>query len=85
VSRRINPKLLASLQYEHRKKKYDRTYPGWLTERRDDRDLVRLSLRYDITERFALGASFSWMENDSNVDLYDYERRTAGINVQFRF
>ncbi|MGI6657521.1 MAG: porin family protein [Desulfobulbus sp.] len=85
VSRRINTKLLASLDYERRQIKYERTYSGWLVDREDDRDLLRFSLRYDITERLALGASFSWTDNDSNVELYDYERYTTGINAQFRF
>lgn len=82
---RFTKQTSISVRYKHRVKNYRGTYTGWFDERQDVKNSAHASIVRKIGKNNTLGASISWSDNNSNTELFEYEKYTAGINVTLKF
>ena len=75
--------LFANLSYEHRR--YGGTEPLFLVGRRDDQWNVQVGANITLARNWLLTPQVSVIRNDSNVALYDYNRRVASVNLRRDF
>lgn len=81
----INYKLVAfaGASYEHRK--YDEQDPTFLITRRDDQYDFNIGLRYLPGNNFTIKPQLSYINNDSNNDLFEFDRYVLSVNVRKDF
>ena len=70
-------------------KYFDRDYKGpaplWPYNRQDSRQNFYMVLSRDIMKHLTASAFFNWIENNSNTDLYDFDKTIIGLNVGFKY
>lgn len=81
----FNPmwQLNATVSYEQRDN--DENDPFFLTKRKDDQYDAVIGLRYLPAPSWSIKPQFSYTNNDSNIDLYGYERKSISVNVRKDF
>jgi tetratricopeptide (TPR) repeat protein len=68
------------------KQSYDGTATVLETENREDSRVgVGLNIGFMITETLFIDAAYQYINNSSNSELYDYERQTLSLGVDWRF
>lgn len=72
-------------RYTHRFQDYKAPFPGWHSEREDDEDSVYVSVIKEFSNGMFIDVNLYWAHNDSNTDLFDYDRVICGAGVGFRF
>lgn len=82
---RLTKQMSISFRYKHRVKKYQGVVPGWFDRRQDVKNSLHASVIRKIGEHSSLGASISWLKNNSNTALFEYEKYTAGVNLALKF
>ena len=75
--------LNATVSYEQRDN--DANDPFFLTKRQDDQYDVLVGLRYFPAPSWTIRPQFSYTSNDSNIDLFGYERKSISVNVRKDF
>ena len=82
---RPNIKSRATLEY----KKYNYDNPffalAFPDARTDDTLAANVSLDWDISKKFNLSPSFAYRDNNSNVDLFSYNRWYAQIKASYQW
>ena len=75
--------FLASYKY------FDRDYKGpaplWPYNRQDNRQNFYMVLSRDVRKHLTASVFFNWIDNDSNTDLYDFDKTIIGFNVGFKY
>ena len=70
-------------------KYFDRTYKGpaplWSYNREDTRHNFYSVLSRDIMKHLTASVYFNWIENNSNTDLYDFDKTIVGVNLGFKY
>ena len=81
----INPKLVAygSASYEYRD--YNGQDPFFLTTRKDDQYDFALGLRYLPGHQWTIRPQISYVRNDSNIVINDFDRTVVSINFRRDF
>jgi len=68
---------------------FDRDYKGpaplWSYHREDTRHNFYSVLSRDIRKHLTASVYFNWIENDSNADLYDFDKTILGFNLGVKF
>jgi len=87
--------VASRLSYEYRDFQNPSTFPDSETigqpytlsssDRQEHEFVFEGELEKDITEYFSVSARYSYLNNDSNRDAYDYDRHIVGGFVNFRF
>ncbi|MFW5637002.1 MAG: surface lipoprotein assembly modifier [Thermodesulfobacteriota bacterium] len=73
------------IRYTHRFQDYPEPFPGWTSDREDDENSVYLSLTKNFSNGLFIDANFYYSHNDSNTDLFDYDRIICGAGLGFHF
>jgi len=74
------------LRYQWTRKKYDgKALPGYNWYRVDQRDGFIAVLSQEFLEYFFASFAFNYTDNNSNCELYDFDRITYTINVGCKF
>ncbi|MBU4127791.1 MAG: tetratricopeptide repeat protein [Proteobacteria bacterium] len=74
------------LRYQWTRKKYDgKALPGYNWDRIDQRDGFIAVLSQEFLEYFFTSFAFNYTDNQSNCELYDFDRITYTINVGCKF
>ena len=55
------------------------------SDRRDRIFWLGLALERPLTESLSLAARWAFIDNRSNVDVFDYDRHVFGLHVTYRF
>lgn len=63
----------------------DENDPAFLTKRHDDQYDATLGLRYIPARDWSIKPQFSYIKNDSNIDLNTFERKVFSVNVRKDF
>ena len=81
----ITPKLVAygSLGYEARR--YNKTDPAFLKTRSDDQYDASLGLRFLPAHNWSIKPQISYIKNDSNIVINQFERTIVSINARKDF
>lgn len=75
--------LFASASAEKRK---HRSSDLWFLKKRDDTQYdVILGLTYTPIRHWQITPKITWSDNDSNIDLHAYQRKTASLNLRYDF
>jgi hypothetical protein len=78
-----------SLNYQHAI--YDEKITGYepasvsTDEREDDSLIAGLDIQYQLTEFFGIYTNYSFIDANSNVDFYDYNRHLVEAGVAFKY
>jgi len=73
-----------SFRYQYARRDYDGRPLFYAIDRTDRRRQIALVLSQSFFKRFFASFSFSYLNNDSNAGLYDFDRKTYSLNVGFR-
>ncbi len=85
TSRQFRGDIRAYFRYSHRFQNYKEPFPGWTSDREDDEDSLYLSLTKEFSNGLFIDVNLYWANNDSNTDIFDYDRTVAGAGFGFRF
>lgn len=68
---------------------FDRDYKGpaplWSFHRNDTRHNFYTVLSRDIRKHLTASVHFNWIDNNSNTDLYDFDKEIFGFNLGVKF
>ncbi len=79
-----NMELLLRASFE--KKDYDKPSFQWIYfSRNDEKTCFSARFRYLFTETMSLEMKYSYLFNDSNVDIYDYTRNLVSMGMNWEF
>jgi len=81
----LNYKLVAyaSTSYEHRL--YDGADPAFLIRRDDDQYDFTIGLRYLPIPKWTIKPQLSYIQNNSNIDLFEFDRTVLSVNFRRDF
>jgi len=79
-----------SIAYAYLPYRHPSTYPDSAgafqnDDHRDDRWRYALELEKYLTDTLSASVRWSYLENDSNVEVYDYDDEITGVYVTYRF
>ncbi len=66
-------------------RRHDANDPAFLIRRHDDQYDATLGLRYLPAPHWSVRPQFSYIKNDSNIDLNTFERKVISVNVRKDF
>ena len=70
-------------------KYFDRNYKGpaplWPYNRQDSRQNFYMVLSRDIRKHLTASAFFNYIDNNTNTDLYDFDKTIIGVNLGFKY
>ena len=58
---------------------------GGAASRQDDQRFFRLDLSRPITEGAEVFGEYRWIDNESNIDSFDYDQNVWSIGLRARF
>lgn len=73
------------LSYGFVDKKYDSTLVLYTKARHDKKSTIIIAIGQNITERFFATLEFTYLDNSSNQDLYDFDKMTFTLSGGLRF
>lgn len=73
----------AAVAFEVRR--YGGDEPLFLTPRKDDQVEASLGVSYQPSEQWRLGGRLSYVDNESNVSIYSYDRTVFAVSARFDF
>jgi hypothetical protein len=75
--------LFAAISYEYRT--YNGTEPLFLVERRDNQYDARLGLTHTFAPKWSVTPQVAYTNNQSNIELNEYNRTVASVSVRRDF
>ncbi|MBU0996143.1 MAG: DUF560 domain-containing protein [Proteobacteria bacterium] len=67
--------------YKYTRKDYDGPPINYTRKRHDNRDAFIIIIGQDIYSKFFVSAEIAYIHNDSNADLYDFEKITSTLTA----
>lgn len=81
----INYKLLAYANASYEIREHDETDPAFLAKREDDQFDFAIGLRYLPIPGWTIRPQLSYLNNDSNIKLFDFDRTVFSVNFRKDF
>ncbi|HSH97517.1 MAG: tetratricopeptide repeat protein [Methylophilaceae bacterium] len=81
----VNYKTVAYATSSYENRTYDGIDPAFLTERNDKQYDFSVGVRYTPFPGLTVKPQFSYLNNDSNISLFGYERTVLSINLRKDF
>ena len=81
----LNENWIASLTLDYLTGKYDERHPLFDQIRDDSFQKSELELSYSINPAWRLLTAISYMKNDSNIAIYQYQRTRGWLGVRYAF
>jgi len=82
---RIDQQWEYSLSLDYLDSEYQGVHPLFGVTREDSFFSSDLELRYVMAERWALMSKLSYLQNDSDIDLYEYQRVKVWLGASYEF
>lgn len=76
---RSNTELL--LEYEWRDREYDDPPEFYMADREDTRNMFNAIISQKLNDFFFVSLEFQYIDNNSNADLFDYEKTSFGLKL----
>lgn len=73
------------LRWRDGRYKDDNVAPGSSVRRKDDRLKVKAGLNYELKKKLELFADYTYTDNDSNINKYEYTRNVVSFGVNYLF
>lgn len=64
---------------------YDNTHTVYNKKREDEVYTISSSLSYEIIDNVELQCRYTWIDNQSNLNIYDYNREIISGAIQYKF
>ncbi|HEY0268523.1 MAG TPA: surface lipoprotein assembly modifier [Methyloradius sp.] len=80
-----NYKTVAFATTSYERRSYDGADPSFLVERADRQFDISLGLRYTPFPGLTIKPQISYLQNDSNIDLFAYDRTVVSVNLRKDF
>lgn len=81
----LNYKLVAYANASYEIREHDKTDPAFLSKREDDQFDFSVGLRYIPLPNWTIKPQLSYLHNDSNISLFDFDRTVLSVNVRKDF
>ena len=81
----INYKLVAFAAASYEYRDYDKQDPSFLKTRSDDQYDFNIGLRYLPGNNFTIKPQLSYVDNRSNIDLFEFDRFILSLNIRKDF
>ncbi|BCM24790.1 tetratricopeptide repeat protein [Methyloradius palustris] len=81
----VNYKTVAYANSSYENRSYDGQDPNFLAERHDKQYDFSVGVRYAPFPGLTVKPQFSYLNNDSNISLFGYERTVISINIRKDF
>lgn len=81
----LNQQIHFAATIEFSKSDYQSAHPLFLQKREDELQKVSIEGQYYFEKNWSMVASFTYMDNQSELTLYDYDRTLAWIAMQYQF
>lgn len=81
----INYKLVAFANASYEIREYDEQDPAFLKTREDDQFDFSVGMRYLPMPGWTVRPQLSYLHNDSNIDLFDFDRTVLSVNFRRDF
>lgn len=81
----LAPAWALTTRVQYRRSDYGEEDPAFGETRQDDYLEVRATLDWQPTARWRVGPSLRYADNDSNIELFDYERAVGEVRVRYDF
>ena len=78
-----NMTVYGSLAYESRR--HDATDPSFLRTRKDDQIIAGLSLSYQLKKDLRLTGQYTYIDQRSNIEVYEYDRNIVSVTLRQDF
>lgn len=82
---RINNALSYRLEGRFSQKDYREINALFKKKRKDQIQQVNASLTYQLNKKWNLQTAFTWQQQDSNIDLYTWDKQQLGATVSYSF
>jgi hypothetical protein len=76
-------KILADFEYRDSDYEQENRYFGNAILREDERLKSKLSATWQMSEDWALSATYSYMDNDSSIDTYNYHQELVKLGISW--
>jgi len=81
----LNYKLVAYANASYEIREHDETDPAFLSKREDDQFDFSVGLRYQPLPGWTIKPQLSYLHNDSNISLFDFDRTVLSVNFRKDF
>jgi tetratricopeptide (TPR) repeat protein len=81
----LNYKLVAYANASYEIREHDKTDPAFLQKREDDQFDFSVGLRYLPMPGWTIKPQLSYLNNDSNIGLFDFDRTVLSVNFRKDF
>jgi tetratricopeptide (TPR) repeat protein len=78
-------RILAFGSFSYERRNYNGVEPLFLVERRDNQYDARLGVTYTFAPKWSLTPQVAYTNNQSNIELNEYERTVASVSVRRDF
>ena len=85
LDKQLHPKLNLAIGVDYIVSDYDGQDPTFLRDRSDERARFHSKLSWSVARATTLSAAYQYTENDSNIPLYDFDKKVFFINIAKRF
>lgn len=75
----VSPSAYLSANGEFRKNEYQGTFPTYTESRVDENQLYSIGAHYLLSKKLKVSLTETYIENRSNLDLFDYRRNIIGL------
>jgi hypothetical protein len=76
---------LLSLHYRHTESNYQDIDPVLAYAREDKRDQITLGIQENLTKSHSLSFIYTYLNNESNINSYSYEKNIFSLNYNYSF
>jgi len=73
------------LRYRDSRYKDDNLSAGVSTRRDDERFRAKAELNYKLTKKADVFVDYTYTDNDSNLDIFDYQRNVVSVGVNYLY
>jgi len=73
--------LYVTVSGQYTQEQYSEEYPGFTERRKDKTQQYSLVLTYSLSERVSIYLTEDYTTNDSNLNLFEYDRNVVGLLV----
>ena len=81
----LNYKLVAFANTSYEVREYDKQDPAFLKTREDDQFDFSVGMRYLPIPGWTIRPQLSYLKNDSNISLFDFDRAVLSVNFRKDF
>ena len=78
-------RILAFGSFSYERRNYNGVEPLFLVERRDNQYDARLGMSYLFAPKWTLTPQVAYTNNQSNIELNEYDRTVASVSVRRDF